>query len=307
MTKPPTHISASTFDRLKAQARVPGQDFNLTLTRFACERLLYRLSQSPHRDAFMLKGATLFIVWEDEPHRPTRDIDLLGFGEDSAERLRAVFADVCSQAVADDGVVFSPESISVSDIRVGQAYQGKRIVVRGSLGRTRLQVQIDVGFGDAVAGKGEEVTLPTLLDFPAPRLRAYPVEAVIAEKLHAMAQHGMLNSRMKDIYDVQALSERLEFDGGRLCEAIRATFVRRGRDIDTRLPAALTGDFANDEAMRMKWAAFLRRSGLDGGDLPTAVAAARGFLAEPWSALALNLRFERHWPAGGPWQERLGS
>lgn len=306
MTRSPTDIGASAFSRLKALARAPGQDFNLTLSRYACERLLYRLSRSPHRDGFMLKGATLFAVWEEEPHRPTRDIDLLGFGEDSAQRLREVFADVCRQAVEDDGVLFDPDSIRVVDIREGQAYQGKRITVRGSVGTARLQVQVDVGFGDAVVGDVEEITMPTLLDFPAPRIRAYPVEAVVAEKLHAMAQHGMLNSRMKDIYDVRELAARVKFEGAHLCEAIRATFERRGLAVGEELPAALTPEFADDEAMRQRWDAFLRRNQLDGSDLMVAVVESQRFVAPPWSALAKSMPFTLRWPAGGPWEERTG-
>lgn len=302
MTKPPSDMGASAFARLKTHARLPGQDFNLTLTRYGCERLLYRLSRSPHRDAFMLKGATLFVVWEEEPHRATRDIDLLGFGEDSAERLHEVFADVCRQEVEDDGVVFDPDAITVVDIREGQAYQGRRLTIRGRLGTAKLNVQVDVGFGDAVAGQVDVVVLPTLLDSPAPRLPAYPVEVVIAEKLHAMAQHGMLNSRMKDIFDIQALAERVESDGSRLCDSIRATFERRGLPIGEDLPPALTPAFADDEVMRGRWDAFLWRNRLDGTDLATAIDSARRFLGEPWAALAEGIAFERQWPAGGPWE-----
>ena len=296
-------MGASAFNRLKALARSPAQDFNLTLIRYACERLLYRLSRSPHSSSFMLKGATLFVVWEEEPHRATRDIDLLGFGEDSAERLRAVFADICRQEVQDDVVRFDPHSVSVSDILEGQTYQGKRMHVGGTLGTATLSVQVDIGFGDALANWDAEVVLPTLLDFPAPRLRAYAVEAVVAEKLHAMAQHGMLNSRTKDIYDVQALAARLPFDGASLTEAMRLTFGRRGRPIGADLPAPLTAAFAADETMLVRWGGFLRRNRLDAVELPDAVDALRAFLLEPWDALARGDAFARHWPPGGPWQD----
>jgi hypothetical protein len=300
-------MGASAFKRLKALARTPDQDFNLTLVRFGCERLLYRLSRSPHARSFMLKGATLFVVWEEEPHRPTRDIDLLGFGEDSAERLRAVFEDVCRQEVEDDGVVFDAASVGVSDILDGQTYQGKRVLVSGRLGTAVLRVQVDVGFGDALADRGTEVTLPTLLDFPAPRLRAYPVEAVVAEKLHAMAQHGMLNSRMKDIYDVQALATRLGFDGRKLTEALRLTFEGRGRPIGAEPPAPLTPGFAVDEVVLQRWAGFLRRNRIEAVDLATAVDGLRAFLLEPWEALARGDEYAGNWPAGGPWQASAGS
>jgi len=295
-------MDASAFNRLKALTRSPGQDFNLTLIRYACERLLYRLSQSPHSRSFVLKGATLFAVWEEEPHRATRDVDLLGFGEDSAERLRDVFADVCRQDVQDDGVRFDPDSVSVSDILEGQTYQGKRIHVGGTLGSATLSVQVDVGFGDALATCDAEVVMPTLLDFPAPRLRAYVAEAVVAEKLHAMVQHGMLNSRMKDIYDVQALAARLAFDGASLAEAIRLTFERRGPPIGTDLPAPLTAVFAADEMMLVRWGAFLRRNRLDVVELADAVEALSAFLLEPWEAVQRGEPFAKHWPTGGPWQ-----
>jgi len=301
--RPPTDMGASAFNRLKALTRSPGQDFNLTLIRYGCERLLYRLSQSPHSGSFMLKGATLFVVWEAEPHRATRDVDLLGFGEDSAERLRAIFADVCRQEVEDDGVRFDPDSVRVSDIREGQTYQGKRIQVGGTLGTATLSVQVDIGFGDALATWDAEVVMPTLLDFPAPRLRAYVAEAVVAEKLHAMAQHGMLNSRMKDIYDVQALAARLAFDGGSLAEAVRLTFERRGRPIGTELPAALTVPFAADETMLVRWGGFLRRNRLGPVDLADAVDALRAFLLEPWDALVRGDGFAKEWQPGGPWQD----
>lgn len=307
MTKrPPTDMGASAFNRLKALTRSPSQDFNLTLIRYGCERLLYRLSQSPHSRSFMLKGATLFVVWEGEPHRPTRDIDLLGFGEDSAERLRAVFGDVCGQDVDDDGIVFDPASVSVSDIREGQTYEGKRILVDGKLGTAALRVQIDVGFGDALAAWDTEATMPTLLEFPAPRLRAYPAEAVVAEKLHAMAQHGMLNSRMKDVYDVQALAARLPFDGESLAEAVRLTFERRDRLVGSKLPAPLTVAFTTDEVMLQRWAGFLRRNRLEPVELVTAVDRLRAFLLEPWEALVRGDRFAKAWLPGGPWRAMSG-
>jgi len=255
----------------------------------------------------MLKGATLFVVWEGEPHRPTRDVDLLGLGEDSAERLRAVFVDVCGQGVDDDGVLFDPGSVKVIDIREGQTYQGKRIRLDGKLGTAALRVQIDVGFGDVLAAWDTEITMPTLLDFPAPRLRAYPVEAVVAEKLHAMAQHGMLNSRMKDVYDVQALAARLAFDGRSLTEAVRLTFERRGRPIGAELPAPLTPAFAADEVMLQRWAGFLRRNRLEAVELTVAVDRLRALLLEPWEALGLESRFTKEWLPGGPWRVMSGA
>ena len=307
MTKrPPTDLAASAFDRLKALTRSPGQDFNLTLTRYAGERLLYRLSRSRHADSFMLKGAALFVVWEEEPHRPTRDIDLLGFGEDSEERLRNVFSEICAEPVEDDGVEFFPESITVAEIREGQTYQGKRLQIAGQLGSAKLHVQVDVGFGDAVVERHREVVLPTLLDFPAPRLRAYPVEAVISEKLHAMAEHGMVNSRMKDIYDVLVLSERLAFEGSALIEAVRRTFERRGTQVSVASLAPLSSVFSADATTRNRWRGFLARNGLDVLDLVEACDALRRFIEEPISALERGEPFTLRWTPGGPWAHSGG-
>jgi len=300
--RPVVNVAASVHDRLLARATTTGADPNDTFLRYVLERFLYRLAVSVHASSFMLKGATLFAVWEAEPHRPTKDVDLLGFGADSAERLRRVFADVCRTVVPDDGVIFDPATITVSDIRQGQVYQGKRVRLAARLGNARFTAQVDVGFGDALAEWETEITLPTLLDFPAPRLRAYPAEAVVAEKLHAMAQHGMLNSRMKDIYDVQALAARLAFEGEKLTEAVRLTFERRGREIGGDLPAPLTAAFAADEVMLQRWAGFLRRNRLESIELSTAVSALGRFLGEPLEALAGGRSYVAEWPPGGPWR-----
>ena len=200
-----------------------------------------------------------------------------------------------------------PATIVVSDIRTGQSYGGKRVRLAAALGTAKYIVQIDVGFGDALTAWDTEVTIPTLLEFPAPRLRAYPAESVVAEKLHAMAQYGMLSSRMKDIYDVQALAARMAFDGQSLAQAIRSTFDRRARVIGAELPAPLTAEFAGDGAMLARWSGFLRRNRLEPVELSKAVERLRAFLLDPWVALANGGEFTRHWPAGGPWQEPPGA
>lgn len=297
----PVNMAASVCDRLKLRAASASENYNLLLVRYAAERLLYRLSRSAHADSFTLKGATLFAVWEDEPHRPTRDVDLLGTGEGSDKRLRGVFTDVCGEPVADDGMVFAAESIKVRDIREGRAFGGKRVLIDGRLGNVRLRVQVDVGFGDALALPCEVTAIPALLDLPAPRLRVCPVETVIAEKLHALAEHGVLTSRMKDIFDLVALPERLEFDGVRLCDAVRATFESRGRSVG-EMPAPLTEAFASDGAAVERWNAFMGRDNLGSLELATAVERARAFLVEPLAALRDGEAFAKRWSPGGPWQ-----
>jgi len=297
----PVNVAASVFDRLKRSAREAHKDFNLLLNRYAAERFLYRLSCSAHADSFLLKGAMLFAVWEREPHRPTRDIDLLGFGEDSEERVRSVFVDVCGTPVEDDGVVFDPASVAVTDIRQALRYQGKRARVDGRLGTARLRCQIDVGFGDAIVGAAPTIVYPTLLGQPAPRLRAYPAVAVIAEKLHAVVEFGMDNSRMKDFYDLYVLPQQLAFGGDELVAAIAATFARRSITLSAELPVGLTCEFAEDAAARTRWKAFADRNHRAALGLNDAVAGARRFLQEPVAAVAAADRFAKRWPAGGPW------
>lgn len=256
-------ISASVKALLQNVAATRGEDFNLLLLRYGIERLLFRLSQSPHADRFLLKGAMLFVVWDEKTHRPTRDLDLLGFGSTEKADLIRVFAAVAAVPVVDDGIVFDPESVQADDIREDNAYGGVRIRLLGKLGTAEVPVQIDVGAGDVVTPAPESATFPVLLDFPAPKIRTYPVYTVVAEKFEAMVKLGIANTRMKDFYDIWFLARRFEFDGPTLRSAIDATFARRKTNLPP-LPEALTDAFANDPTKQVQWAAFLRRNGLIG-------------------------------------------
>jgi predicted nucleotidyltransferase component of viral defense system len=228
--KNPSNLAASVRQRLMNAARQQGEDFQLVLTRYLIERLLYRLSQSPHAPRFLLKGALLFALWTGRTHRPTRDLDLLGRGEARPEALAEVFRDLCSLDVQPDGVEFAADTIAVEAIREDQEYQGQRVHVEGRLDNARVRLQVDVGFGDAVTPGAEDVRYPTLLEMPAPQLKAYPRETVVAEKLQAMVMLGMANSRMKDFFDLSVLSSEFDFQGAILCKAIGATFKRRGTE-----------------------------------------------------------------------------
>ena len=302
MTKTPKDVGASVRARLLKLAQERAEDFQLVLTRYANERLLYRLAQSPHAERFVLKGATLFTLWTGRPHRATRDLDLLGFGEPSVDGLRTVFAELLAIDVGDDGVVFHAGELDVGLIREDQEYGGIRIVTSAQVKAARVRLQVDVGFGDAVTPEAAVVEFPTLLDFPAPRLRVYPRETVVAEKLEAMVQLGMANSRMKDFYDLAVLSNLFEFDGELLTRAIRATFERRKTAVPDGLPVALTAEFADDPSKRMQWAAFVRKTGArDVADLPAAVAAIVHFIEQPFAAAAGRGGGLARWPPGGPW------
>lgn len=270
------------------------------MTRFANERLLYRLSASPHAPRFVLKGATLFTAWLGQPHRATRDIDLLGFGDDDEARMREVFQALLALPM-DDGVIFE-DGITSSPIREDQRYGGIRLALRARIDNARVPVQVDIGFGDVITPEATSIELPTLLSFPAPSLLAYPRETVIAEKLEALVQLGQANSRMKDFYDLQLLSAHFDFEGPALVRAIRATFERRGTALPTTPPVGLTSGFSEDQTKQLQWRAFLKKAGLPPTrTFPETVAMVARFAAAPALAAATGTAFDQRWPPGGPW------
>ncbi len=268
-------LAASVRARLLNKAKAEQTDFNAVLLRYAQERLLYRLSQSAHAEHFLLKGALLFTLWYDMPHRPTRDVDLLGFGPSDLASVVQAFRDIAAIEVA-DGLVFDPASVSALDIRNEANYPGARVHVAGALAGAQLRTQVDIGFGDAVTPEPVAAAYPVLLDeLPAPQLRTYPVYTVVAEKLHAIALLGMTNSRMKDYLDVMVILERELMDDATLVRAIAATFERRGMAVPTKLPIGLSDEFAADASRQKLWQAFLAKNQLGAGSLLEVVVALR--------------------------------
>lgn len=277
MAKERTNLGASVRAKLLNQARATGQPFDLILVRFALERLLYRLSISGHAERFVLKGAMLLTTWFDDPARPTRDLDLLGFGDPDPDAMLATFREILSIDV-DDGVLFNPDTLRVDRIREALDYGGVRLRAVADVGGARVPVAIDVGFGDALEPGAELLDYPTLLDQPAPKLRAYARETVIAEKFQAMVALGRANSRMKDFYDIWLLATSFQFENDRLARAIKATFERRETTIPDQLPDALTRDFGEDPAKIQQWEAFKRDLGADPGSLIDVCATLAAFL-----------------------------
>lgn len=237
-----------------------GEQFNHLLIRYGLERLLYRIVASENDGMFVLKGAMLFALWRNVPGRPTRDVDLLGFGELDHERLKKVFTDACMAEVVDDGLRFDPKSIVTDDIRDDQEYHGVRVRLIGYLGNARIALQIDVGFGDAITPAPTIIDYPTILEFPAPRIRAYHPATVVAEKFNAMIVLGMMNSRLKDFYDVYIILQHMGIDEAQLADAIQSTFQRRKTPLPTELPLVFTDDFISDGNKETQWKAFLKRS-----------------------------------------------
>ena len=208
MPAPVPDFAADIWKQLSQRSRADNVDFQLTLTRYGVERLLYRLSQCPYKKRFVLKGAMLFITWDGWSPRPTRDVDFLGRGPNSEAETKTVFQALCRQAAAADGLTFDPETVRVEEIREAQAYPGKSVRLLAMLGKTRIDLRVDIGFGDAVTPAPQSVAFPTLLDLPAPDILAYPRETVVAEKLEAMVRWSLTNGRMKDYYDLAQLARR---------------------------------------------------------------------------------------------------
>jgi hypothetical protein len=294
------NVGASVRDRLTQRARANADNVQLVLTRYAIERLL---SVSPHRDSFILKGAMLFSLWSPTPYRATGDLDLLGYGDPAADAVVAVFRQICTAEAPDDGAIFMPDTVQAEVARAEHEYRGLRVTLKAVIARARLPMQVDIGFGDAVTPAPLEVDYPSLLDLPRPSLRAYPPETVVAEKVQAIVALGMLNSRMKDFFDLWAISQTSPFDGPVLGDALQATFTHRATLLPAEMPIALTQAFANDAAKQAQWRAFIRRTAiaLAPEPLPDLLSSVAGFVAPPLLALGAREPFVLVWRPGGPW------
>jgi predicted nucleotidyltransferase component of viral defense system len=296
-------VAASIHARLLAVAQERREDFNLTLQRYAAERFLYRLGASEHREHFILKGATLLALWRGSPYRATKDLDLAGYTDDDPLELVAIMREICAIASAGDGLAFQASSVRADRIRNRSEYRGSRVKIEALLGTARINLQIDVGLGDAVEPPAEVATLPVLLDGPAPRIRAYPREAVIAEKFHAMVDLGATNSRFKDFHDIFELASRFSFEGSLLTRSLAATFQRRRTPVQDDRPIALRSDFYADPKRAAEWQRYLTRIAATGvpPDFDAVGELVRSFLGPLWSALAAGREVAGIWTRAGKW------
>lgn len=290
--------------KLRNAVRARGEDVQFALQRYAAERFLHRLGESSHRARFVLKGAALFAIWGGNAYRPTRDLDFTGYGSSEIEDVLAVFRELCSMGGSDDGLIFDAATLKAGPIREEAEYNGIRVEFQARLGNSQIRMQIDIGFGNAIEPAALDVEYPTLLGHAAPRIRAYPQEAVVAEKLHAMVVLGERNSRLKDFYDLYALGRQFPFDGERLARAVRATFERRRTAVESALPIALTARFFSDVARAAQWRAYLTRNALPGAtaDFDAIGALLQTFLGPAWSAVGAGRPFNNAWLPGGPWK-----
>jgi predicted nucleotidyltransferase component of viral defense system len=292
---------ASVRQRLLNRARSEGRPFHELLQYFAMERFLYRLAKSSFVDRFILKGALFLTAWRAPVTRPTIDIDLAGRTSNELDHIRSVVVELCQLNVEPDGLEFDPASIEVRRIKEDADYEGVRVRFNATLAKARIPMQIDIGFGDVIVPKTINVEYPAMLEFPPPLLRAYPKETVVAEKLEALTLLGMLNSRIKDYYDVALLARMYSFEGALLVEAIRSTFLHRGTTAEAS-PVGLTEAFSSDPARAIQWRAFVRRSRLGSEwELEGIVEQVRLFASAPLAAVAEDRPFDLDWRPGGPW------
>jgi predicted nucleotidyltransferase component of viral defense system len=303
-SKPPKNVAASMRAKLLDRARERKEDFQFMLGRWVAERFLFRLGKSDQREVFVLKGATLFLIWQGKLPRPTRDIDFLGYGSAQIKTVTESIRVVCSIEAA-DGIVFDLAGITGEEIREEAEYDGVRVRVPASLDGAKVQLQVDIGFGDAVDPAPEVTAFPVMLEMESPRLKTYPPEVVIAEKLQAMVQLGIANSRMKDFFDIWMLSREQSFTMSRLRRAVVATFARRKTQIPSERPTALTDAFLKEKGKAGQWTAFLSRMQLPKGlaDLDAVGNAIADFVMPVFEAARAQNPAELEWPPKGPWKK----
>ena len=297
------NVAASVRARLRNVARANRASFERVLTRYALERLLFRLSESPHKERFVLKGAMLYAAWLEDPFRATRDLVLLATGQRETERIVKVFGEICAHEAKDDGLTFEAERIAAEPIRGDLANGGLRLRTAARLAGAVIPLQIDIGFGDVVTPGPVELEYPVLLDQPVPALNAYPRETVAAEKFEAIVVLDLANSRMKDFYDLLAMSRLFAFEGATLAAAIRATFARRVTAVPWEYPPSLTDAFSGDPRKVEQWRSFLAREPLliDEPDLPTVLREIGDFIMPAAYAAIDDRRMPGRWTTDGGW------
>ena len=306
MKKVVTNIQASIKDRLRNKAKETNRPLTEVLQYYGMERFIYRFSRSKYADKFVLKGALLFTAWQVPERRTTLDIDFLARYDNQITSIEAVMRDVCDIAVEPDGLVFDAKTVQGRKIKEDADYEGVRVKFMGFLERSHIPMQIDVGFGDIVYPKTKVIDYPVILDFPKPHLKGYPAESVISEKFEAMINLGLLNSRMKDFYDIWLMIRQFDFNGPDLTGALRKTFNHRKTDLPKGQPL-FAEEFYNEKSDRQAlWEMFLRKGGIKHAPEKLVITAKEieGFLIKPLEAINKEQEFAGEWKAPGPWRFR---
>lgn len=297
------NLAASIHRRLLNKASESGRPFNELLQYYAMERFLFRLSRSPHSKKFVLKGALMLVAWDVSFSRPTSDIDLLGMTDNDVGAIVSILKDICTMNVEADGIEFDPGSVAGEVVVEVAEYPGVRARIRANLGTAIIRVQIDVGFGDPIVPGPRMFDYPALLDMPAPRLKGYSRESVVAEKLESIARFGILNSRLKDFFDIWLLARQFDFDGETLHAAVDKTFSNRARPVNAEIIVQMKA-YADDDKRSVQWRAFCRKNKLTSVplDLLEVVESIVEFIKPIVAAVSEGEPIPDKWHAPGPWQ-----
>jgi hypothetical protein len=304
MKKDITNIKASVRALLQNKASQTNRPFAEVLQYYGMERFLYRFSRSKYSDKFVLKGALLFTVWQIPERRTTLDIDFLARYDNHVASINSVIKDVCRVPVDPDGLTFDSKTVRGYKIKEDADYEGVRVKFTGFLERSRIPMQIDVGFGDIVYPRTKVIDYPVILSFPKPRLKGYPPESVISEKFEAMVKLGLLNSRMKDFYDIWLMMRQFDFTGTNFSEALKRTFKQRKTDLPKGRPLFAEEIYDEKSDRQTLWKAFLRKNDIRHapGELMNTAKEIEGFLIDPLAAIDKDHKFEKGWRAPGPWR-----
>lgn len=304
MKKGIKNLQASIRARLQNIARQTNRPFSEILQYYGMERFLYRISRSMYADDFILKGALMFCVWQVPGRRTTLDMDFSARHDNKVETAERIIKDMCGTAVTSDGLIFDPGTVKGRKIREDADYEGVRVKFLGFLERARIPMQIDMAFGDAIYPRPEKIDYPVILDFPRPRLKGYPIESSVSEKFESMVKLGLLNSRMKDYYDVWLMLRRFDFEGIKLAEALRRTFEHRGTILPRGKPIFAEEIYDIKSDRQMLWKAFLKKNEIRNapGNLYAVASEIERFIKGPLGVIAKGEVFKKGWKAGGPWK-----
>ena len=304
MKKDITNIQASIRARLQNKAKETNRPFAEIMQYYAMERFLYRFSRSKYADKFILKGALLFTVWKVPDRRTTLDIDFLARYDNKVASIEEVVRDICSVPVDSDGLIFNAETVQGRKIKEDADYEGVRVKFIGFLERSRIHMQIDVGFGDIIFPKPQAIDYPTILSLPKPHFKGYPIESVVSEKFEAMVKLGLLNSRMKDFYDIWLMIRQFNFNGSDLAEALKRTFEHRKTNLPAGKPLFAEEIYDEKSDRQTLWKAFLSKSNIKHAPEKLAIIAKEieDFVIEPLGALNKGIEFSKEWKASGQWE-----
>ncbi len=304
MKKDIKNLQASVKDRLLNIAKETNCPFLEILQHYGMERFLYRFSCSKYKDKFILKGALMFTVWQISERRTTLDIDFLANYDNQVVTIEKVIKDICNVSVIPDGLIFDAETVKGQRIKEEMEYEGVRVKFIGLLGRSRIPMQIDVGFGDIIYPSPKAIDYPVILDFPKPLLKGYPPESVVSEKFEAMIKLGFINSRMKDFYDIWLMIHRFNFNGLHLVEALKKTFKRRKTTLPRNKPFFAEEIYDEKSDRQTLWRAFLKKEGIKFAPekLSDIARELEEFLIEPINSINSNYEFHKVWDVSGAWK-----